>query len=110
MWFLSNWKVILSFISTAALAYLLHALDVDRIEKKQERAIASQVSEDNKKCSEQKQITQEVSNEYERKISALNDELASVKLREPTRYIMPITKPTSRNSLRQLDQSIGSIV
>lgn len=75
MFLISNWKTILGVVATAALAYLLHTVDVDRLEAQQRQAVADQVNADTKSCNADKAITQGVSHDYETKITGLTAQL-----------------------------------
>ena len=94
MWLLSNWKIILAVVATAFVAYLLHALDVYRIEKNQEATIQEQIQHDNQQCTAEKAITEKVSNDYQKKLTDLSQQLNAVKLRQPTHCVVPAAKPT----------------
>lgn len=55
--FLEDGKVILAVIATAALAYLLHTVDVDRIEANNAATIKTQIESDTKTCATAQNIT-----------------------------------------------------
>ena len=81
MFLLANWKTILGIVATAALAYLLHTMDVNRLEAKERADIAAQQTADAQSCNADKKITEEVSHDYEAKIRALNSQLDAIRLR-----------------------------
>lgn len=78
LFLISNWKTIVAIMATAALCYLLHALDVDRLEKKEAADINNQQVTDTKSCNADKAITEKVSHDYEDKISSLNKQLVDL--------------------------------
>ena len=87
LFLLNNWKVILAVVATVALAYLLHTVDVDRIEAKQRAALVDQATKLQGQCDADKAITMGVSNDYQKKLDVLNDQLAALRVREPNRCI-----------------------
>jgi hypothetical protein len=99
LWVISNWKVILAVVCTAVLGYLLHAVDVARLEAKQRAAITDQVATDTKSCNEAKKITEDVSNDYRQKSETLATQLAdAVSLRKSQCVIVSTTGSSCRNN------------
>ncbi len=84
------WQLAVGAIGAFGLSYLLHTVDVDRIEKKQRDVLAAQAIELTTKCDSDKKITLEASNDLQSKISALNSELISVKRLHPSSCIVPV--------------------
>jgi hypothetical protein len=87
MFLISNWKVILAVVATAALAYLLHTVAVDRLEAQQRAALTDQATKLQGQCDADKAITKGVSDDYQKKLDVLNDQLAALRVREPARCI-----------------------
>lgn len=72
IWILKNWAVILSSMATAALSYMLHSLDVNRIESNHRQELSKQATALNNECAKDKAITEGVSNEYQKHLGDLN--------------------------------------
>ena len=74
-------------IAAAVITFLvclgLHTLDVDRITAANVKAVADQVQFDIKKCEAEKEITTNVSNDYEKQIDTLNGQLNSLRHAAP---------------------------
>ena len=99
LFLISNWKTILGVIATASIAWMLHSLDVNRIEAAQREALAEQVKVDTNVCNADKAITEGVSNDYQKKVTDLGNQLAALKLREPSRCIsVSPAKPSCRGN------------
>lgn len=71
------WQIGVGALLMAILAFGLHSCDVKRIDDMNKDALAKQVMQDQTQCDEQKKLTQEVSNDYEKKIAALNSRHAA---------------------------------
>ena len=84
---LANWKTILGAVATALLAYLLHALDVGRLEAKERHDLAAQADALTHQCKQEKAITEGVSRDYQTKLGDLGSQLDALRLREPTRCV-----------------------
>lgn len=91
LFLLSNWKWIASVVAAATLtgylAWNLHSWDVERINTKHEKALVAQAKALDDKCTADKQITTEVTNEQLRQIAGLNDQLAALKRVRPNRCV-----------------------
>lgn len=79
LFIVENWKSILAVVATAAICYLLHTVDVDRIEDAQRTALAAQVTSDKLECDKNKAISQGVSNGLQKSLNANRAALAAVK-------------------------------
>ena len=73
------WEVILAAIVTAATAWMLHSVDVQRIENKNRVALAAQQAALEESFAANNKITEESSREYESKINTLNIRLNNAK-------------------------------
>ena len=87
MFLISNWKVILAVIATAALAYMLHTVSVYRLEAQQRAALTDQATKLQGQCDADKAITKGVSDDYQKKLDVLNDQLDALRVREAARCI-----------------------
>lgn len=89
MWLLLRtlWPAIPAFLITAALAFLLHNFDVNRIEAKQRQALLEQASQMQAQCDKEKSITKEVSRDYQNKTAALTRRLSELKRLRPSRCV-----------------------
>ncbi|TXH13848.1 MAG: hypothetical protein E6R03_10620 [Hyphomicrobiaceae bacterium] len=75
-----NWIIAIpTFILTALVAFALHTLDVSSIEKRNAKEIEDVKVSLTAQCEQDKQLTSEVSDEYQSQISNLNDQLAKLK-------------------------------
>ena len=88
---IANWKTILGMIGTAALAYLLHALDVDRLEAKERSDLAAQQTQLVQQCNDAKKITEGVSHDYQTKLNDLSSQLDTLKRVQPSRCVVVST-------------------
>jgi len=81
LWLTLNWKWLLSAVasglSVAGLAWMLHTFDVNRINAKHEKALTAQASRLYTVCENDKQLTKEVSHDYQTKVSDLTARLAA---------------------------------
>ena len=92
---LRYWEIILAAIVTAATAWMLHSVDVQRIESKNRAALATQQAALEEECASDKRITEESSREYESKINALSVRLNNSKRMRENYCIVPIASPTN---------------
>lgn len=92
---LRYWEIVLAAIVTAAIAWMLHSLDVQRIESKNRAALATQQAALEEECALNKRITEESSREYESKINALNIRLNNSRRMRENYCIVPIAGPTN---------------
>lgn len=97
---LKYWQPLLAFVLTAVIAFSLHSWDVDRINAKHKLALKDAVEAATKaandECAKDKQITTEVSNEYQNKIANLTVQLNRIKRLYNSSKCVPITRPTER--------------
>lgn len=90
---LKYWQPLAAAIATAALAWLLHSVDVHRLEAKHQRNLVSNAAAIQAECTADKRLTAEVSNDYQTRIAALNNELAAVKRLRPSKCVVPTPIP-----------------
>lgn len=90
MFLITYWQPIAASVATFCICFLLHTVDVDRIEHKQAKALTDQATQLTLACIADKQITEGVSNEYEKKITNLNKQLAAKRMQSP-HCIVPVT-------------------
>lgn len=90
---LTNWKSILSVVATAALCYLLHTVDINRIEADQRDAITAQKTADVTQCSAEKKTTKEATDALQKNRDELDAHLAALKLQHPASCVI-VTRPT----------------
>lgn len=76
------WPAIPAAILTGMLALFLHNADVDRLEAKQTAALTVQADTLKKRCESDKKITEDVTNDYQTNINALDTQLAALQLHE----------------------------
>jgi hypothetical protein len=92
------WTQIASAAAAAMLvgliAWNLHGWDMRRIEAKNARAMEAQAYALHKQCSEDKQITTEVSHDYQTQLADLAAQLAAVKRVRPSACV-PVARPTT---------------
>jgi len=81
MFLLSNWKVISAAALAFAMAYMLHSIDINRIEAKHKQALAAQVIFDITQCSNSKQPTKEGNENYQKLIADRDATIASLSKR-----------------------------
>ena len=90
---LANWKSILAVVATAALCYLLHTVDLDRIEADQRAAIAAQKTADVAQCDAEKKVTKEATDALQTNRDQLAASLAALKLQHPATCVV-ISRPS----------------
>lgn len=95
MFLLRYWEIIVAAIVTAATAWILHSMDVQRIESKNHAVLIAQQTALEEKCASEKKITEESSREYESKIDALNIRINDSKRMRENYCIVPIAGPTN---------------
>lgn len=88
---LRYWQPLLASIATACVAWMLHSLDVGRIENKNRTALAAQQTALEEKFASDKKLTEESSRDYQIQVDALNLKLVDVKRMRPNHCITPIT-------------------
>jgi hypothetical protein len=92
LWLFTNWKLFAGFAGALALAWVMHTAHVSVLERRHEAAMAEQSKTFAEQCAQEKKITQEVSRDYQTKISQLRTDLAAVSKR--LRQTMPNMQPT----------------
>lgn len=95
MFLIRYWRPIAASIATACLAWVLHSLDVSRIENNNRSALAAQQLALEEKCASDKKLTEESSRDYKIEVDALARKLADVKRVRPNHCIMPIAGKAS---------------
>lgn len=78
-------------VAAFALSFLLHTLDVHRIDAAWQIKLAAQKANIETKCADDKRLTEENSLEYENQINDLASKLAAAKRLRPSRCIVPAT-------------------
>ncbi len=96
-WLLTNWKLV-AILSTVAASFVagwhIRAIsDAAAFEV----VLSNQRQADIAECSKDKHITEEASHDYEDKIAALNDRLASLRL-HPTHCVVPTSGTSGRRN------------
>lgn len=98
-----NWLLLLGgAIPALALSWLLHTVDVSRLEAKQRDALQTQATALKAQCTKDKEITTHAAQTYQDQIGALNRQLNALRLRPRPKCIMPVTRPSP-----QLDAASG---
>lgn len=82
-------------IAAFALSWLLHTVDVNRIDNNWQDKLDAQKVEILKSCADDKKLTEDVSHDYQNKLAALNKQLSTIKLHQPSRCVMPIAGKAS---------------
>jgi hypothetical protein len=93
-----NWiPIALGAASAFALSFLLHTVDVDRLEEKQAIALATQKTAMEKSCAEDKAITQGANDALQKNINIISSKLAASKRVHPANCLLaaPIKTDTS---------------
>lgn len=93
LWLISNWKVVAASGATAVLGWLLHTVDVDRIEAQQRLQIEEQVKVDTNSCNADKAITEGISHDYELEINNLSKQLGDLQRVRPNVCVTIASKP-----------------
>jgi len=108
MTILKYWQPILAFILTALLSYGLHHIDVTRLKAKHELAVKAAVAAANAICEADKQLTTEVSNDYQNQVSNLNTQLARLKRLYNSAKCVPVTRaPSGRDATASQGKPAG---
>lgn len=96
IWILKNWQVLLTFFVTAGVAVFLHLffgfIDDTKHAEELETAKLNVIHA----CQEKMQITYEVSDEYQKKITSLNRRVGQLKRMYDSAQCLPITTAASR--------------
>lgn len=80
------------------LSYLLHTVDIDRIEAKQRIELAEQQAALNKQCDDQKKLTNETNDALQKDRDTIAAKLAASKRLQPTRCVVPTTGVANNTS------------
>lgn len=94
MTLLKYWQPIIAFIATALLSYGLHAFDVQRIEARHKVAVEAARAAVKVECEADKQLTTEVSNDYQNQIANLTVQLNRLKRLHNNSKCVPVTRPS----------------
>lgn len=81
-------------ITASVMAFFIANWFIDGVKAEDAAKLAAQVTFDIQQCDKAKQITEDVSHDYQSQLQSLNDQLAAIKLRQPAHCIMPITNST----------------
>lgn len=81
-------------LAAFALSWLLHTVDVGRIEAGQKKALTDQQTVLEKHCADDKQLTEENSRAYKNNMDILADRLIALKRVQPARCVMPVAGET----------------
>jgi len=84
---INNWRTIAAALAVLSLSYILHRLDVYRLEDRHRAALAQQADSIQNECKAAQLVTQEVSRDYQNAIVDLNGQLASAKRLRPNACI-----------------------
>jgi hypothetical protein len=86
-----NWvQIVGGAVAAFALSWLLHTVDVNRIDKNWQEKLDTQKAETEAACLKDKKLTEENSREYQSKLSDLAGKLAAVKRVQPARCVVPV--------------------
>lgn len=85
-----------SALGVGALAWLLHTVDVGRIEARQRTALTEQAATLAEQCNADKKLTKETEDGYQKRIAGLNSDINALKLRKPPRCVPVTAKPSVR--------------
>lgn len=91
---LNSALIIIGVILGLGMAILAYKAPLVGIQASHKRALEKQVTELTNQCEDQKKITEEVSHEYQKKLNALNVQLARLKRVQPRCIIPNRTNPT----------------
>lgn len=76
-----------SALAIGTLAWLLHMVDVNRIEARQRDALQEQATALQEQCNADKKLTEGVENDYQKQVNALNGTIDALRLRKPARCV-----------------------
>lgn len=88
------------------LAWELHAGAVARLEAKHQTALTAQKDVLEKECAKDKQLTMEVSNETQARLTDLRKQLDAVKRVQPNRCVPTVARPTGGADAAKADQEL----
>jgi hypothetical protein len=80
IWFLSVWKLIVTFIATASIAWMIHSISLTHVENVHKSEMNIQAESLNKQCAKEKAITEGASNAYQKSLSDLNGRYNSLRV------------------------------
>lgn len=96
MWPLNWFQIGGGAIAAFTLSWMLHSLDVNRIEANQREATQEQIATDTKACTKDKKTTEDVNNETIKRNQTLAARLAKLNKLQPQRCIpLPATNTAS---------------
>lgn len=81
-------------IAAFALSWLLHTVDVDRIEAEQQAALTAQEEKLHAECANDKAITKGVDDDLQAKNTALTRRIGELKRVQPSTCIVPAPNPS----------------
>jgi hypothetical protein len=84
-------------IPALALAWFLHSADVTRINAKFQQELQAKAAQVQHQCDLDKQLTEDVANEYENQINDLNGQLAAAKRVRPRTCVIPLQSTLAAN-------------
>lgn len=104
---ISNWKYVGVAAAALAFAYVLHMLSVSWLEVLHARALKQQEANLRAECLAQQTITREVSDDYQKQISSLNNQLR--RLKRLPKHCVPIpNSPRGRHGTALVGEYGGS--
>ena len=77
---LTNWKSIGAVLAALGVAYMAHALDINRIEENHREEFAAQAKVLDAECAKEKAITEEVANDYQNQLTTLTDDYNALRV------------------------------
>lgn len=108
----NNWRTIAAVLATLSLSYILHRLDVYRLEDRHRAAIAQQADSIQNECKAAQAVTEGVSRDYQNALSDLSNQLASAKRLRPNACVVvhPPAPPCGRDGSTAPTKFSGSDV
>lgn len=101
-----------SALAIGTLAWLLHMVDVNRIEARQRDALQEQATVLQDKCDADKKLTEGIENDYQKQVNALNSTINALRLRKlarcvPVRDAVPAKRPNAAPTGAKLPERDG---
>lgn len=92
MWLaiIKYWQVGAGALAAFAISWMLHMIDVTRIENNWRDKMEAAIADVAKACADSKKLTEENDREYTKQIDDLGRKLAAAKRMQPTRCIVPV--------------------